>query len=1509
MTNKENPSNRLQGVSKDLFSWASSSIILKKVFTNIDSAKLENQLSLFLGDNEEARERIAIDLYKLIWGNHAEFGPLPPVELLNQFEHDRVFYKNYRDHTTHTIRTYLIGLYIYERNTIVREAINCYFHQVYKANNTDFEDIFVFIWSLTALYHDIGYIIENNRIDLDSEIKREVLRYINNALQSPLSHTAKFCSQVSEENEGYIIDQNRIYVSRINSLNSIENDDLFEKLFNASASTNLALDENNGIKLYYLFASSHKTKDGRESFRDHGIFSALLLLKTWFSFEEYLCTICEEKNCLNQFGKIGNEVKILYKRLPSYTSLVIGAAESISLHNVNKDIWNKNDAITQKLSFDQFHILLRNSNLQNSHPIAFLLRLCDEIQMWDRPYFRAITNRDVHSEDMSMQVSSDGIYLRFFQDESRFLHPENDVEGHFYKLKSYLIKYLGSETLDEILKYGVPENTDGHNINANFHSNDTTSAFDYVDVNRRLEHIDQNENKILDLDKEDWLVGAVNLDEDIHFSSFYLFQSLSYNLPVEYRDFGYNNIIAIYDDFNETYYIPKDECIAVSRKIISAGEKDATFWDDLLLHIKQKIEELKEVFSSADPYSFSHMDLPDLYQLYKKHNNIHRELYTYARIPEALDRGSSTFTNYLKDYLRSLSSTLEDEATLNSVFEVLSYPENLSYSGQEIVELYDLICQIRDHDSRTTVKTFSSNSNRVLINMDSEIRDAIQKYSSKWAFWGYHGYRNRAIRDFKYFVEKLEIDVKSSRIEEQSKKLQTDLEHISRQKILFFSQYDIDYNHQVLFKAFARIGTIKIYRRYVQLINFYYLDMLISEIARRFSTTESVIRCMFPNEVEGLLRGNTTLLQQGIERSDAKIFAVSFTNEKYKVMCGDRAQHLYSQLKEKTQKLLIQQGQLQGDPVSRGKVKGIGRILTAANKDSFERGNILICVDTDPDLFDYMKIAGAVLAESGGLTCHAAIVCRELQIPCIVRIPGLLDNIHDGDILEVDADIGKVNIATSISQNIIKSLSFTQKSEIPNNIGRKASNLIRMRQEGINVPDFICIPINLLNSLFEEIEEDGKGAESQALITELNIALNELDAPFYAVRSSTSAEDLQNFSGAGQEYTRLHVSADDVILTIESILTDIDARKRKVGGSIIVQRMIFGEMSGVMFTHDPLDSQNSENEIIVETVRGGNEHLTSGLISPTRYKIAQGKYELVQSGDKWGGECSSTQLQLLEKHGKMIEDIFNAPQDIEWTIAENKLYILQSRDITGSIKIDDALILRNKPSSTQLCISIYQNYALPQVLQNHMLRVAAVAKWIIDHWNDPKIILHEDLIIESLLLHDIGNIVKGADENFRTLFPDTYSMESFDYWINVRKWVYEHYGKTDTEATQNIVKEIGVSPKILTLIEKKQFVNNEQTLKSSDFAIKICAYADQRVSPEGIMSLSGRLNEAKKRYQGVKGASVNSPNYKSLVSCAMKIEGQIFEHVNGTSDMITDTSTEKYIVQLKSHEFKNLKAN
>ena len=489
--------------------------------------------------------------------------------------------------------------------------------------------------------------------------------------------------------------------------------------------------------------------------------------------------------------------------------------------------------------------------------------------------------------------------------------------------------------------------------------------------------------------------------------------------------------------------------------------------------------------------------------------------------------------------------------------------------------------------------------------------------------------------------------------------------------------------------------------------------------------------------------------------------------------------------------------------------------------------------------------------------------------------------------------------------DIISSLNLSSTIETEK-LGRKASALIKLKREGINVPDFICIPISILQKLFSELEVDSKGAESQALISEIKNFTSSLNAPFFAIRSSTTAEDGVDFSGAGQEATHLHVAEVDVLTAIEGVLNEITKEgNRTIGGSIIVQRMIFGEYSGVLFSKHPFDESLREATVI-ETAMGGNEHLTSGRISPTRYIVLNGHVHDYQKGDKWGGECNESLIQKLEKTAHQIEDLFGAPQDIEWTTANNQLYILQSRNITGNKQIGASNIYTRVKEEKQTCIAIYQKYVLPIVLQNHLLRVAAVGKWIIDHWEDPNIVLDETLIIETLLLHDIGNIVKGEDENFINLFPDTYPMESFNYWITVRKWVAEHYGKVDTEATKKIVKEIGVNEKVQDMIDKKQFTNNVNTYESNDFNRMICAYADQRVSPSGIMSLTGRLGEAIKRYQGVKSASVNSKNRKILMDYAKKIESRIFEHVNGTSDMITDNSVDHYFPQLKAHVFINL---
>ena len=73
-------------------------------------------------------------------------------------------------------------------------------------------------------------------------------------------------------------------------------------------------------------------------------------------------------------------------------------------------------------------------------------------------------------------------------------------------------------------------------------------------------------------------------------------------------------------------------------------------------------------------------------------------------------------------------------------------------------------------------------------------------------------------------------------------------------------------------------------------------------------------------------------------------------------------------------------------------------------------GNVLIADATGPELIMACRKASAILTNQGGMMSHAAIVSRELKIPCIVGLKNITEVVQDGDLVEVDADIGQVRI-------------------------------------------------------------------------------------------------------------------------------------------------------------------------------------------------------------------------------------------------------------------------------------------------------------------------------------------------------------------------------------------------------------------------------------------------------------------------------------------------------------------
>jgi len=201
-------------------------------------------------------------------------------------------------------------------------------------------------------------------------------------------------------------------------------------------------------------------------------------------------------------------------------------------------------------------------------------------------------------------------------------------------------------------------------------------------------------------------------------------------------------------------------------------------------------------------------------------------------------------------------------------------------------------------------------------------------------------------------------------------------------------------------------------------------------------------------------------------------------------------------------------------------------------------------------------------------------------------------------------------------------------------------------------------------------------------------------------------------------------------------------------------------------------------------------------------------------------------------------------------------------------------------------------------LRMHMFRVTAVAQLISDHWEEKP--LDNKLLARVLLIHDLGNLAK--------IDPTTLSAQDFalpctlDQFVRVRAAFMGKFGSDDHRISAAIAQELGYSANEIDFMNRKTFIRNDETLVSSDFNLKVAAYADQRVSPTGIDSLSGRLSEAKERYRDKPGSSMNNPRTDMLIRCALDIETQIMKHCTLGADQITDLRAAPIVLQLERYE-------
>ena len=293
--------------------------------------------------------------------------------------------------------------------------------------------------------------------------------------------------------------------------------------------------------------------------------------------------------------------------------------------------------------------------------------------------------------------------------------------------------------------------------------------------------------------------------------------------------------------------------------------------------------------------------------------------------------------------------------------------------------------------------------------------------------------------------------------------------------------------------------------------------------------------------------------------------------------------------------------------------------------------------------------------------------------------------------------------------------------------GGKGANLARLVRAGFPVPNGFIVTTRAyrafvqVNGLVDWIQEQVQRADPEdpqaleaasqairrrfldgAMPEPIRQALLEryqaMGRPPVAVRSSATAEDLPDLSFAGQQDTYLNVVGEEalvqaVIRCWSSLWTAraMGYRARNqldqadVSLAVVVQEMVQSQVSGVLFTANPLNGRRTE--AVIDATFGLGEALVAGLVEPDHYVVRKRDGQILErklgakslvirsapGGDTVTEEVAAQDRQALPDQairelvalGNRVEALFGSPQDVEWAWVDGRFFLLQSRPITS----------------------------------------------------------------------------------------------------------------------------------------------------------------------------------------------------------------------------------------------------
>ena len=451
------------------------------------------------------------------------------------------------------------------------------------------------------------------------------------------------------------------------------------------------------------------------------------------------------------------------------------------------------------------------------------------------------------------------------------------------------------------------------------------------------------------------------------------------------------------------FLIPEDHTRAQSEKLFTIVKKNPRSYNRLrrdLIRTSNEIYRAGEKIQSTNLASITNNELLSLYNSSYKAFKDHAG---HAMTSTLIDIPSVLLTNYALDILDKCVNEKRLKKSVQKYFEILSSVTEESVQRREqrhVLKILRLIQRDKEYQ-----KIFSKSPKQIIKVLKNhrlwiKIYGHLRKYN-----WVYFGYLGPAMKETDIIDEIKRLINDKADAEKELKKMKRETKKIPEkikkaEKELNLTKYERDF-----FQALRYTVSMKIYRKDAETFGFYALSFYLTEVARRAGITIAEANYIASWEHPKVLKRDKRLLRDLKKRTDYCIF-VANTIKPY-ILSGKKAEKFMAKINrgEKVKKV----SEFTGQVACLGKVKGKVKIIhTAPDMAKMNKGDILVSIATTPEVVPAMKKAGAIVTEQGGITSHAAIVSRELNKPCVIGTKIATKVLKDGDVVEVDANTGKV---------------------------------------------------------------------------------------------------------------------------------------------------------------------------------------------------------------------------------------------------------------------------------------------------------------------------------------------------------------------------------------------------------------------------------------------------------------------------------------------------------------------